>query len=309
MVRLPPGKSNRIKPCYGASAMPTSEPLIRNISDTARWVAMYRARETERGDPLFRDPFARRLAGTRGEEIAAAIQKRMKQSWPLVLRTYLFDSLIAEHLRQGGDMVLSLAAGLDARPYRMGLPQSLPWVEVDLPEILDYKESVLAGEKPRCELRRVRLDLSDVAARRALFAELGRQAKTALVVTEGLLIYLTREQVGSLAEDLASVPGFRRWAVDIASPGLRKMLTKQVGGLLAEANAPLHFSPEEGPEFFTPHGWRPTEVRSMLKWAGKKGRLNPFFRLLSLLPDPKGRQGDRPWGAVCLLERQDSPPR
>jgi methyltransferase (TIGR00027 family) len=284
--------------------MTPSEPLIRNISDTARWVAVYRAGETERADPLFRDPFARRLAGTRGEEIAAVVRKRMMQSWPLVLRTYLFDSLIAEHLRQGGDMVLVLAAGLDARPYRMGLPQSLPWIEVDLPEILDYKEGVLAGEKPRCALRRVRLDLSDREARRALFAELGRQAKTALVVTEGLLIYFTPEQVASLADDLAEVPGFRRWAIDIASPGLRKRLMKQVGGLLAEAKAPFHFSPEEGPAFFTPHGWTPTDVRSVLKWAGKKGRLNPFFHLLSLLPDPKGRLGERPWAAVCLLERQ-----
>jgi len=52
-----------------------TNPLIRNISDTARWVAVYRARETERADGLFRDPFARRLAGTRGEEIAAVIDK------------------------------------------------------------------------------------------------------------------------------------------------------------------------------------------------------------------------------------------
>jgi hypothetical protein len=103
--------------------------------------------------------------------------------------------------------------------------------------------------------------------------------------------------------------GFRRWAIDIASPGLRKRLTRQVGSLLAEAKAPLQFSPEEGPGFFAPHGWSPTDVRSMLKWAGKKGRLNPFFHLLSLLPDPKDRLGERPWGAVCLLERRDAPTR
>ena len=54
--------------------MPGSvEPLIRNISDTACWAAIYRARETDRPDALFRDPFARRLAGTRGEQIADTI--------------------------------------------------------------------------------------------------------------------------------------------------------------------------------------------------------------------------------------------
>ncbi len=278
-------------------------PLIRNISDTARWVAVYRARETERTDPLFRDPFARKLAGTRGEEIAAAVEKLTPESWPLPIRTYLFDSFIDDHIRQGGDMVVNLAAGLDARPYRMALPESLRWVEVDLPEILDYKEEILRGETPRCALRRVRLDLVDRDKRRELFAELGRQAKTALVVTEGLLIYLTPDHVADLADDLAQGMGFRRWVCDLSSPGLRQMMMKQFGSLLEAGNTPFKFSPEEGPEFFTPHGWRPAEVRSMLKTAAKKGRLNPLYHLLSFLPDPRPPLGQRPWGATCLLEK------
>jgi len=286
--------------------MTTSGPLIRNISDTARWVAVYRARETERPGALFRDPYARRLAGQRGEEIAAAMSGRMRDEWPLVLRTYLFDSFVTDHVAQGGDMVVNLAAGLDARPYRMDLPRSLQWVEVDLPEILDTKESILADERPRCALRRVRLDLSDRGARRVLFAELGRLAKNALIVTEGLLIYLTPERVADLADDLAEPTGFRHWALDITSPALRRILTKQVGKHLDAANVPFKFSPEEGAEFFTPHGWRPIDVRSMLKWAAKTGRVNLFFRLLALLPDPKGPMGNRIWGGVCLLEKQST---
>jgi O-methyltransferase involved in polyketide biosynthesis len=45
--------------------MNESGPLIRNVSDTALWVAVYRARETDRPDAVFRDPYARRLAGAR----------------------------------------------------------------------------------------------------------------------------------------------------------------------------------------------------------------------------------------------------
>jgi methyltransferase (TIGR00027 family) len=115
-----------------------TKPLIRDISDTARWVAVYRARETERTDALFQDPYAARLAGDRGEEIALAMADRQNAQWPFVIRTFLFDALISEHVAAGGDMVVNLAAGLDARPYRMDLPRPLRWVEVDLPEILDY---------------------------------------------------------------------------------------------------------------------------------------------------------------------------
>ena len=60
---------------------------IRRISDTARWVAVYRARESEWPDAVFRDRFARRLAGVRGARIAASIPFAEKKSWPLVART------------------------------------------------------------------------------------------------------------------------------------------------------------------------------------------------------------------------------
>ncbi len=67
-----------------------------------------------------------------------------------VARTYAFDRLIDQALAEGVDLVVNLAAGLDARPYRMALPPSLRWVEVDLPEILDYKTDALASATPRC---------------------------------------------------------------------------------------------------------------------------------------------------------------
>jgi methyltransferase (TIGR00027 family) len=280
-----------------------AEPLIRNISDTARWVAVYRARESERPDALFRDPFAGRLAGERGAEIAAEVLKRSRNDWSLVLRTYLFDSFITDYVRRGGDMVINMAAGLDARPYRMDLPSSLRWVEVDLPDILDYKEGILAGEKPRCALRRVRLDLANREARRALFAELGGESKGSLIVTEGLIVYLSAEQVAGFAQDLAAPAGFRWWALDLMSPGLKKMIMGQIGELLNEARAPLQFSPEEGPGFFARYGWRPEAVHSILKWAGKKKRIPFLMRLVALLPESQGRQGAHPWGAVCLMEK------
>ena len=136
--------------------MDETGPLIRNVSDTALWVAVYRAREAERADALFRDPFARRLAGARGEQIAASIPFSDKATWAWVARTVLFDRFIEEQVRAGVDLVVNLAAGLDARPYRMTLPPALKWVEVDLPGILAHKEEILKGETPVCALERVR---------------------------------------------------------------------------------------------------------------------------------------------------------
>ena len=282
--------------------MSRSETLIRNISDTARWVAVYRARESERPDAVFRDPFARRLAGQRGEQIAGSIRFAEKNSWPFVARTWLIDELIAGQVQEGADLVINLAAGLDARPYRMALPPSLQWIEVDLPDILAYKEESLRDEKPVCSLERVHLDLSNVSARRDLFDQLGRRARNALVVSEGLLIYLTEEEGGALARDLSAPSTFRNWIIDLASPGLLRMLQKKMGSPLDQAGVPMKFAPQDGPDFFIRHGWKPQDIRSVLHTAANLKRVPLLLRLIAGISSPHF-QASRPWSAVCLLSK------
>lgn len=279
-----------------------TENLVRNISDTARWVAVYRAQETERPDALFRDPFARRLAGERGEQIVRMMAEGNNATWSWTMRTVLMDQFIADGIREGVDLVINLAAGLDARPYRMELPASLTWIEVDLPEILDYKEAILASERPACRLERVRLDLAQSKGRREQFEQWGARGKNALVLTEGLLIYLTPEDVGLLGLDLASPPSFRTWITDLVSPGLLRMLQKNWGKKLADAGAPLKFGPPEGAEFFTRCGWKPRDVRSMLHAAAAAGRLPFLLRLVAMFPEPKGPPRAI-WGGICRLTR------
>lgn len=283
--------------------MSQSEPLIRSVSDTARWVAVYRARESERPDALFRDPFARQLAGDRGEQIASQIQFGNRSQWAFVMRTYLFDQFVLGQIQEGVDLVINLGAGLDARPYRMPLPASLRWIEVDLPQILEYKENVLAREKPVCTLERVPLDLAQVGARREFFTQASSTGSKALIVTEGVLAYHAAEEVAELARDLAGPQSFQRWALDIASPGLLRMTQQKIPELI-QAATPLKFGPKEGPEFFVPFGWKPIEVASILKSAARAKRLSWGMRLLALLPESHGTQGSRPWSGVCLFAKR-----
>lgn len=277
------------------------DSTIRNVSDTALWAAMYRALESDRRDALFRDPFARRLAGERGAAIFHSIPEKHRNAWAWSMRTHLFDHFLRAEIASGADMVVNLAAGLDARPYRMDLPPALQWVEVDLPELLEYKKNILADARPVCRLERVALDLADQPSRRALFARLGARARRIVVLTEGLLIYLTPEGAAELARDLAAQETFQRWILDIVSPGLRRMMEKQMGARLDQAR--FHFAPPEGPPFFEQHGWRVLAVESTLQTAARLRRVGVIFRLLAKLPDSKGAQGSRPWSATVLLGR------
>jgi methyltransferase (TIGR00027 family) len=276
--------------------------LIQNISDTARWVAVFRAEESERQDAIFHDPFARRLAGEKGEQIANAVEFSKKNSWSFVARTFLFDEYITQHLKQGHDMIINLAAGLDTRPYRMELPSSLQWIEVDLPGIIAEKEKILAGEKPNCELQRIRLDLSDQKARLELFKELNNETDKALIVSEGLMIYLATEEAASLASDLSAQKNFRRWLFDMVSPGLLVMAQEKMGSALEGSNAEFQFAPEEGEAFFLRYGWKNLESKSKLKTAATINRLNDEMMKFAAIPEPEGPKGQFPWSGVCLFE-------
>lgn len=280
---------------------------IRNVSDTALWVAIYRAMESERPDALFRDPFARGLAGERGEAIVRSMPRGAGAAWPMIVRTAVMDELIVRAVaRDGVATVLNLAAGLDTRAYRLPLPPSLRWFHVDLPGMVDYVSERLRGAAPACVVDTLPADLTDPAARRTVLTRVAHAPAPSLAVAEGLLIYLQPEQVAALARDLATVPGLRYWLIDLASPRLLKMLRKRWQSRLAEAGAPLVFAPEEGTAFFEPFGWREAEYRSLWEEANRLGRTPRsawVWNLIGRLMPASRRESMRRMSGMVLLER------
>src|SRR5260221_1034100 len=138
-----------------------------HIADTAFLTAFCRALETDRTNGHFRDPFAKTLAGTRGE--------RLLKSWPrwettaagCIVRTYLIDRMLLQTVEECDiDTVVNLGAGLDTRAFRLPLPPELSWIEVDDPRVLSYKAARLATNRPACTLKSVPLDLADRLASR-----------------------------------------------------------------------------------------------------------------------------------------------
>ena len=286
--------------------MPPSS-LITHVSDTARWVAVYRALETERPDAIFHDPFARRLAGERGAAIAKAMDRRSRADWPMVVRTAVMDEIILRAISDDGvTQVVNLAAGFDARPWRLALPPTLRWIDVDHAVMLDEKERVLANERTACHYEGVRLDLADADARRALFARLSGDGRRTLVVSEGLLIYLEADHVASLAADLAATRAFDLWLTDLASPGLIKMMKRSWGKAVDAGNAQFKFAPPEGTTFFATYGWKEREWRNTMDEAFRLKRTFPmagFFRFLGRFMREKKREEFKRFAGMALLER------
>lgn len=287
--------------------MSSKPPVLRSVSDTALLVAYHRAMETKRPDPLFKDDFAVRLSEGRGEEIARKLPRGIALSWTTIVRTVLFDDIVLRLVAQGVDTVVNLAAGLDARPYRLPLPASLRWIELDLPELVREKTDALAGDAPRCRLDRVSLDLADGVKRRAFLAQVGAESHNALIMSEGLLVYLSPDLVGELADDLHAQTSFRHWATDLATPAIKQRMNRWMGRNLKQAQTQYQFAPEDGPAFFLRHGWHEAEFHALFENSIRVKRTMPgmwMFDLMNRLAPARTARMAAKWRAgVVLLQR------
>jgi methyltransferase (TIGR00027 family) len=277
---------------------------VEMISDTARWIAYMRAVESDRPDALFRDIYSRRLAGAAGEAIARDLGSIEMISSSIAVRTAVLDRLILDRVnRDEVDLVLNIGTGFDTRPWRLGLPAKLHWLDVDLPRILDHKAEVLGGRGTTCEYEALPADIVDASQRAAVLSAFPATRRV-LVVTEGLLVYLKPTQVRELAGDLWNRPSCRWWLTDLVGPRALQLL-RQVWSVKLRADA-FHFGPADSVRFFGKLGWQEQSFHSSQEEARRLNR-SPrnawLVRLLSMLSTPSTREELRRLSGVAVMAR------
>lgn len=285
-----------------------AQGLIENVSDTAFWVAYYRAVESRRPDALFQDPFAAVLAGEQGKKIAQTMPMRFMTSWVIAIRTRLIDEYIRRAIAEGVDAIVNLGAGLDARPYRLDLSKSFLWIEADYPRMIEYKENLLRNEAPRCTLERVSVDLANPAERRNFLADVDARGKKLLILTEGVIPYLDVAEVAALADDLKAMSDVRYWITEYLSPIAIRF--RERGGISRKTmNAPFKFKPPDWFAFFREHGWTVKEMRYLNEEGHRLKRpvrapllLNIIMKFRTLLASKKKREALKKVAGYALLE-------
>ncbi|MDT8910774.1 SAM-dependent methyltransferase [Amycolatopsis sp. PS_44_ISF1] len=252
--------------------MSSSPEALPPVSRTAVGVAGLRAVESGRPDRLFEDPYAGAFfqagqalfpAEARGGGLGRVFAEQV------AIRTRFFDEFL-----EGADQVVLLAAGLDARAFRLDWPEGARVFELDLPEVLEFKDAVLAARsaRPRCERVVVPVDLREdwpTALRESGFAP---ERPTAWLA-EGLLVYLDHDEAARLLTDVTA----------LSAPGSRISFEhrSEDDELLRRARAVPNSADVTGlwkgglgrtaPEWLTEHGWRP-ETHSRTELAAGYGR-------------------------------------
>jgi methyltransferase (TIGR00027 family) len=215
-----------------ARAEGDSWDLASSVGATATMVAASRALASRGPDPLLDDRFAEPLVRAVGhpfftrmmdgeipfdeEDLPFTEQQRREQ---IAVRTRFFDDFFLTATGAGIRQAVILAAGLDARAYRLPWPAGTVVFEVDQPEVISFKTTTLAqlGADPTADRRAVGIDLRDdwpTALRDNFF---DTTVPTAWIA-EGLLPYLPPEAQDRLLDNVTalSAPGSRLATENIA---------------------------------------------------------------------------------------------
>jgi methyltransferase (TIGR00027 family) len=190
---------------------------------TAIGVAAIRAAESARPDRLFEDPYAAGFARAAGddwrprplapptEDEDAERRRRGLTAW-ITVRTRFLDDVMLDACAHSCRQVVILGAGLDSRAFRLDWPEGTRLWELDLADVIEFKERVIRSEgwQPRCARTTVPVDLSEDWGEPLLQAGFDASAPVAWLA-EGLLAYLSAEVRDALVSRTArlSVTGSR----------------------------------------------------------------------------------------------------
>jgi methyltransferase (TIGR00027 family) len=170
-------------------------------------VCAYRARASKWKTPLFVDPWAEKIAGAEGEEIAKRLDARFPwmETW-LALRVAYLDRLVGLAVdRCSIRQVVILGAGYDTRAAR--LPRAgVTFFEVDHPATQAAKRERLASLAgyPVDNARYVTCNFEREDPIERLVATGFELGQPALVIWEGVVMYLTEGAVRATASRLAT---------------------------------------------------------------------------------------------------------
>jgi methyltransferase (TIGR00027 family) len=257
--------------------------ITQSVGATALGVAAARAAETEGENPLINDPFARVFLDAAGEgmwsiyadpkllaklvELEPDARSRIQVMIDfMATRTAFFDEFFLGAADAGVRQAVILAAGLDARAWRLPWPDGTVVYELDQPKVLEFKSKTLGehGARPTAQLVNVPIDLRQdwpKALREAGFDG----SRPAVWSAEGLVRYLPAQAQDLLFERIHSLsaPGSRLAsnvpAAGFTDPDLIRRQREDLQRMRAAAAQLVNFEITDLDDLWYPEQRRPVD--------------------------------------------------
>ena len=212
------------------------------VEDTAAWIAAYRAVESKRSDALFIDNLASFLLEKSGLKQNIHQDLSIGSFAMITTRTITLDQFLLKYIAQNEiEVVVNIGAGYDTRPYRLNLPADICWIEVDLPQVINFKNDTLKDHAPDCLLERHSFDMAVEKDRAACFNLIAQTGKKTLILTEALIVFLEKQSVISFAQSIARISNVSCWLLEYCTQSFVDYANPLVTEMMAGHKPPFKF--------------------------------------------------------------------
>lgn len=228
---------------------------MKPISKTAFYCCGVRMQDAEREKPVCGDTYAKAFMNEPGLQILEAFKDETRPNMSNVARHRIIDDLLRQELQANPNMtVVIIGAGFDTRAFRL---KAGTWIELDEPQVINYKNERLPAENCENELERISIDFATDSLEQKLASYAGRSPVA--VVIEGVLMYLDETAIDQLLQTLRHLFPQHKLICDLMT---REFFEKNAGTIhekLTGMGATFKFTVENPEEVFVKNGYHQVE--------------------------------------------------
>lgn len=253
---------------------------MKPISQTAFYCCGVRMLDAERANPVCGDVYAKAFMNNDGLRILETFKDETGPNSSNVARHRIIDDLLRQELAAHPELqVVIIGAGFDTRAYRL---KGGTWIEIDEPQVIEYKNERLPVSESPNKLQRIAIDFSteSLADKLAPFASSGPVA----VVVEGVFMYLEQQAIEQLLQTLHRLFPQHKLICDLMTRKFFEKYGSTIHEKLTGMGATFKFTADNPEEIFVKNGYKRVDQISMvMKSTEFEGRRVPKILFRTLL--------------------------
>ena len=240
---------------------------MKPVSKTAYYCCGVRMQDAESPTPLIGDTYAKRLLGEEGFEYWQGFKDFTAPNGSNIARHFLIDNHIKALLsKQQSSTIILIGAGLDSRAYRFN---SGNWIEIDEPAIINYKNKLLPVKGCPNSLTRIAIDFEKEKLAEKI--DQYKDTRHVVIVIEGVLMYLSKQQKQELLKTLTSFFPAHTLLCDLMTKKFFDLLGHKIHKKLVAQGSSFADISKEPWLLFQQYGYKQTAKTSTVKTANDRG--------------------------------------
>ncbi|MES9945130.1 MAG: class I SAM-dependent methyltransferase [Candidatus Thiodiazotropha sp.] len=242
---------------------------MNTISNTAYYCCGIRMEDARKNRSICKDVYAERFMDERGKQIFEPFKSEKMPNISNIVRCRLIDDYLATELAENNKLtIITVGAGFDTRPYRS---KGGIWIEIDEPQIINYKNERLPVQECSNPLSRISIDFTHDSLSEKLREE--SSENLTVIIIEGVFMYLEPE---AIRKTICSIQGvFPRHVLycDLMTKRFFTKFAQSVHSKLVASGGRFTERPDFPEKIFFEHDYKEIERIPMFKRAGELGLL------------------------------------